>query len=64
MDWVLIQTRYQLAIWAYVVAFAHFTSEWTVFKTSRWGLPLAGPVIISTGTLVWMFTQWDAYVTA
>jgi hypothetical protein len=56
--------RYQLAIWAYVVAFAHFTSEWVVFKTSRWGLPLAGPVIISTGTLVWMFTQWDAYVAA
>lgn len=57
-------TRYQLAIWAYIVAFAHFGSEWAVFKTTRWGLPIAGPIFISTGTLVWMFTQWDAYVTA
>ncbi|KAH7063980.1 ergosterol biosynthesis protein-like protein [Paraphoma chrysanthemicola] len=55
---------YQLAIWAYVCAFVHFTSEWTVFKTTRWGMPLAGPVFISTGTLFWMFTQWDAYVIA
>ncbi|KAH7382581.1 ergosterol biosynthesis protein-like protein [Phaeosphaeria sp. MPI-PUGE-AT-0046c] len=55
---------YQLAMWAYVVAFGHFMSEWMVFRTSRWGLPLAGPVCISTGTLVWMYTQWDAYVVA
>jgi hypothetical protein len=56
--------RYQLAMWAYVCAFGHFMSEWQVFRTTRWGLPLAGPVLISTGTLAWMFMQKDAYVVA
>jgi hypothetical protein len=51
-------------MWVYFIAFFHFTSEWMVFKTTRWGLPLAGPIIISTGSLVWMFTQWSAYITA
>jgi hypothetical protein len=51
-------------MWAYAVAFAHFTSEWVVFGTTRWGLPLAGPVCISTGTLLWMVMQWNAYVIA
>jgi len=53
---------YQLAIWVYFVAFAHFSSEWMVFKTARWGLPIAGPMIISSGSLVWLFMQWSAYV--
>jgi hypothetical protein len=53
---------YQLAMWVYAVAWMHFMSEWVLFKTSRWGMPLAGPVIISTGTLVWMMVQWGAYV--
>jgi hypothetical protein len=51
-------------MWAYVCAFGHFMSEWQVFRTTRWGLPLAGPVFISTGTLLWMFMQKDAYVVA
>ncbi|KAJ4370985.1 ergosterol biosynthesis protein [Didymella sp. IMI 355093] len=40
---------YQLALWTYGVAFAHFASEWFVFGTTRWGKPLAGPVLVSTG---------------
>ncbi|KAF1361085.1 ergosterol biosynthesis protein-like protein [Lizonia empirigonia] len=55
---------YQLAIWTYVVAFAHFGSEWFIFGTTRWGKALAGPVIVSTGSLVWMFSQWGYYVKA
>jgi len=53
---------YQLAIWTYAVAFAHFMSEWFYFKTTRWGAPLAGPVMVSTTGLVWMFMQWGYYV--
>ena len=53
---------YQLAIWAYAIAWVHFMSEWMVFKTAAWGRGLAGPAFISTGSLVWMFSQWDYYV--
>ena len=53
---------YQLAYLTYVVAFAHFMSEWFWFGTCRWGKPLAGPVVVSTGTLIWMWVVWGSYV--
>lgn len=53
---------YQLAICAYAVAWAHFMTEWLVFKTAAWGRGLAGPIFISTGSLVWMLSQWGYYV--
>ena len=53
---------YQLAYWTYLVAFGHFMSEWFIFGTCRWGKPLAGPVVVSTGTLVWMWWVWGDYV--
>ncbi|KAF2877447.1 Erg28 protein [Massariosphaeria phaeospora] len=55
---------YQLAMWSYAVAWCHFMSEWWVFGTTRWGAPLAGPVLVSTGSLIWMALQWDYYVKA
>ncbi|KAL2356415.1 ergosterol 28 [Cryomyces antarcticus] len=53
---------YELVLWTYGIAFAHFVSEWLVFRTARWGVPLAFPVAISTGSLVWMVAQWGWYV--
>lgn len=53
---------YQLAFATYGIAFAHFMSEWFVFGTAKWGRALAGPVFVSTGTLVWMSLVWDDYV--
>lgn len=53
---------YQLAIWAYAIAWGHFVSEWLIFKTAAWGRGLAGPIFISTGSLVWMLSQWGYYV--
>ena len=53
---------YQLAIWAYAIAWVHFMSEWLLFKTAAWGRGLAGPIFISTGNLVRMFSQWGYYV--
>jgi hypothetical protein len=53
---------YQMAYCTYAVAFGHFMAEWLVFGTVKWGAPLAGPVVISTSTLVWMWLQWDFYV--
>jgi len=53
---------YQLAMWTYAVAWAHFMSEWCVFGTTRWGMPLAGPVVVANSSLVWMVLQWGFYV--
>ena len=53
---------YKLALWSYVIAFAHFISEWLIFGTARWGRGLAGPVVVSTGSLLWMYLKWEAYV--
>ena len=53
---------YQLAMWTFVIAGLHFTSEMFVFKTVVWNRASAGPLVISTLSLSWMITQWDAYV--
>ncbi|KAK0261993.1 ergosterol biosynthesis protein [Friedmanniomyces endolithicus] len=53
---------YQLALWTYGLAFAHFASEWLVFGTARWGRGLAGPIFVSTVTGSWMLAQWSSYV--
>jgi hypothetical protein len=53
---------YQLAYWTYAIAFGHFVSEWLIFGTARWSKGLAGPVIVATGTLIWMTLQWGFYV--
>ncbi|KAH8597350.1 ergosterol 28 [Bisporella sp. PMI_857] len=53
---------YKLAYGTYLVALLHFGAEWKVFGTAKWGAPLAGPVIIASGTLVWMAMQWNFYV--
>lgn len=53
---------YELCLWTYGLAFAHFFSEWFVFGSTRWGKGLAGPVLVSTVTGTWMLMQWSAYV--
>jgi len=53
---------YELALWTFGLAFAHFASEWLVFGTARWGKGLAGPVFVSTVTGTWMLVQWSNYV--
>ncbi|KAL8662884.1 MAG: hypothetical protein Q9202_004306 [Teloschistes flavicans] len=53
---------YQLALCTYVVALGHFYSEWLVFRTARWGEGLAGPLVISMGSVVWMVIQWGEYI--
>ncbi|KZF25378.1 ergosterol 28 [Xylona heveae TC161] len=53
---------YQLALWTFGVALGHFSSEWLVYGTAKWGKGLAGPAFVSTGTLLWMVSQWSYYV--
>ncbi|CAK4034845.1 related to ERG28 involved in synthesis of ergosterol [Lecanosticta acicola] len=53
---------YQICLWTYGLAFAHFLGEWLVFGSARWGKGLASPVIVSTVTGAWMLAQWSEYV--
>ena len=52
---------YRMAFVVFLGANLHFLSEWLVFKTTKWGEGLAGPVIISSVSLLWMLVQWDYY---
>lgn len=61
---IQIPVMYELALWTFGVAWAHFMSEWLVFKTTKMGSGLLGPFAVSTGTLIWMWLQWDYYVKA
>ncbi|KAF1980404.1 ergosterol biosynthesis protein-like protein [Bimuria novae-zelandiae CBS 107.79] len=56
------KAMYELGVWTYGVAWAHYMAEWWVYGTCRWGAPLAGPVVISTGSLVWMVAQRGFYL--
>ncbi|KAK5166865.1 ergosterol biosynthesis protein [Saxophila tyrrhenica] len=53
---------YELCIWTYLIAFAHFSSELFFFKSARVGRGIAAPMAVATGTLTWMLLQWGAYV--
>ncbi|KAH9964372.1 Erg28-like protein [Lactifluus volemus] len=53
---------YDMALLTYLFAFAHFSSEILIFRTSRIGIPVLSPVIVATTSLVWMIAQYDFYV--
>ena len=53
---------YQLAIWSYVIAFYHFTSEIFYFKSARLGVPTAFPLVLATIGIVWTVSQYHFYV--
>ncbi|CCJ30829.1 unnamed protein product [Pneumocystis jirovecii] len=39
---------YEITLWTYYIAAFHFISEWLVFKSSKFGAPLAGPLVVSS----------------
>ncbi|KAK9237023.1 hypothetical protein V1525DRAFT_405071 [Lipomyces kononenkoae] len=53
---------YDITYATYIVAFMHFSSEWLIYKTAKLGKGLAGPLIVSTTTLVWMTLQRNYYL--
>jgi hypothetical protein len=52
---------YELAFMTYAVAWGHFMSEWLYFRSTSWNPGMAFPVVIASGTLVWMLSQWSFY---
>ncbi|TFK72924.1 Erg28-like protein [Pluteus cervinus] len=53
---------YQMAFITYLIAFGHFGTELFVFRTARINPGVLSPVIVSSITLAWMYSQWDFYV--
>ena len=53
---------YEITLWTFGVAFAHFALEWLVYGTAKLGRGLAGPLAVSTLTTTWMVMQWEGYV--
>ncbi|KAI5858606.1 Erg28 like protein-domain-containing protein [Tricharina praecox] len=55
---------YDICMWSYAIAGFHFVSEWLVFGTASLGAGLTGPLIVSSSSLAWMFTQREFYAGA
>lgn len=53
---------YNIAMWTYVVALAHFASELFVFKSMSLGTPQLFPFTLATCALIWMPMVRDYYV--
>lgn len=53
---------YELGMWTFAVAGAHFGAEWGGYGSVAWGKGLAGPVVVSLGSLGWMGWQWGGYL--
>ncbi|KAG6917009.1 hypothetical protein DXG01_004274 [Tephrocybe rancida] len=55
---------YDMAMFTYLIAFGHFSSEWLIFRSASINPGLISPVIVSTTSLIWMFKQYTFYVRA
>ncbi|KAK6465155.1 Erg28 like protein-domain-containing protein [Scheffersomyces coipomensis] len=53
---------YELVQFSFLVAGLHFISEWLVYKTCKLGKGFAGPLVVSSISTIWMYTQKDFYV--
>ena len=53
---------YQMALWTFIIALTHFTSEWLIFRTAKLNAGLAAPILVASGSLCWMLTVWKGYI--
>lgn len=56
------KTMYDLCIWTFAVAGLHFVSEWLFYKNCKLDKGLAGPLVVASTSLIWMFKQKLFYV--
>ncbi|CCK72748.1 Erg28p KNAG_0L01280 [Huiozyma naganishii CBS 8797] len=52
---------YQLAMISYLIALFHFGSELIFFRTCKLNSGFMGPLVVSTTSLVWMYSQFEYY---
>ncbi|PAV16191.1 Erg28 [Pyrrhoderma noxium] len=53
---------YDMALFTYLIAFGHFSSELLITRTAKLFPGAISPVIVSTTSLIWMLLQYDYYV--
>ncbi|PGH35918.1 hypothetical protein GX50_01243 [[Emmonsia] crescens] len=53
---------YDLAMWTFGAAFAHFMSEWLIFGSAKAKGRFVSPLCVSTVTLVWTAMQRGFYL--
>ncbi|TEB34651.1 Erg28-like protein [Coprinellus micaceus] len=53
---------YDMALFTYLIAFGHFSSELLIFRSAKILPGVISPVIVSTTSLIWMFQQYEYYV--
>lgn len=54
---------YDMALFTYLIAFGHFSSEILIFRTASLNSAALSPVIVSTVSLIWMLRDYNFYVT-
>jgi len=57
-----LKVVYDITLFTYLFAFAHFGSELLIFRTATFGPGALSPVLVSTVSLTWMIMQYDFYV--
>lgn len=53
---------YVLAMATYALALTHFVAEWLVFESAKAQGRFLSPLVVASGSLAWMVTQWGWYV--
>ncbi|KAK2800125.1 hypothetical protein FQN50_008220 [Emmonsiellopsis sp. PD_5] len=53
---------YDLAMWTYAIAWTHFVSEWLIFGSAKPKGRFVSPLIVASGSLLWMAGQRGWYL--
>jgi len=55
---------YDMALFTYLIAFGHFTSELLIFRTAKMNAGIIAPLLVASTTLVWMIKDYHFYIRA
>lgn len=53
---------YDLAAWTFGIALAHFGGEWLGHGTAKLRGRFCGPLVVASGSLVWLLSQREGYL--
>lgn len=48
---------YDMAVWTFGIALAHFVGEWLMFGTAQLKGRFVSPLLVASGTLMWMLSE-------